>query len=322
MDILKVKGLSTYYYTKSGYNEALHNISFNLRAGEILGLIGESGCGKSTAGLSIMNMIEYPGKIINGDVILSDKSLLKMSKNELRQVLWSEIAMIPQSAMNSLNPSYNVGDQIHEVIRIHFPELSKEEGKKRVKDLLASVGIDSKWYTAYPHKLSGGMKQRIIIAMALACNPKVIISDESTTGLDVLIEAQIISLLKKLKDENDLGIIIISHDLNMVTSICDRIGIMYAGSLVEIASTTQIKYHAAHPYTKALFSSQVDINAFDKKVESIEGVVPRLINPEDKCRFYSRCTKKIEICKGPCPQLKKINEGHEVACYLEVETNG
>jgi len=322
MTVLEVLNLSTYYDTKIGYNEALQGLSFELQSGEMFGLIGESGCGKSTAGFSIMNMIEYPGKIISGDVKLSDKNLLKIDRNELRHILWKEIAMIPQSAMNSLNPSYKVGNQVLEVVKIHFPELTKAEGKDKVEKLLTSVGIDSKWYNAYPHKLSGGMKQRIIIAMALACNPKVIISDESTTGLDVLIEAQIIALIKKLKDENGLGIIIISHDLHMVTSACDRIGIMYAGNLVELANTAEIKNNPKHPYTKALFASQVDINNFDKKVESIDGVVPKLINPENRCRFYSRCTKKIEKCQGIPPRLIKINDKHEVACYLEVEYNG
>lgn len=321
MNILEVRDLSTYYDTKSGYNEALQGISLNLKSGEILGLIGESGCGKSTAAFSIMNMIEYPGKIMSGDVKLSDINLLKISRSELRNILWKEISMIPQSAMNSLNPSYKIGSQILEVVKIHFPELSKNEGKEKVEKLLVSVGIDPKWYNAYPHKLSGGMKQRVIIAMALACNPKVIISDESTTGLDVLIEAQIISLLKKLKDENGLGIIIISHDLHMVTSVCDRIGIMYAGNLVEIASTYEIQNNPRHPYTKALFSSQIDVGDFNKKVESIEGIVPKLINPEDRCRFYSRCTKKIKTCDGISPELVEISDGHEVACYLEVEAH-
>ncbi|HAE43319.1 MAG TPA: dipeptide/oligopeptide/nickel ABC transporter ATP-binding protein [Clostridiales bacterium] len=317
MALLEVKNLTTYYETKVGYNEALQGLTFDLEAGEILGLIGESGCGKSTAGFSIMNMIEYPGKIINGEVVLGGKDLIKMERSELRKVLWKDIAMIPQSAMNALNPAYKVGKQILEAIRLHYPDMDKEEAVKKVEHLMSLVGIDTKWYHGYPHKLSGGMKQRIIIAMALSCDPKVIISDEATTGLDVLIEAQILALLKKIALDRGLGLIVISHDLNMVTAICDRIGIMYAGMLVELTTTENVLNNPKHPYTKALFSSQVDSKDFDKKVTSVDGVVPKLVNPEDKCRFYDRCKQKFEMCEGKCPSLISISDNHKVACYLE-----
>jgi peptide/nickel transport system ATP-binding protein len=321
MVLLEVKNLTTYYETKVGYNEALQGLTFDLEAGEILGLIGESGCGKSTAGFSLMNMIEYPGKIINGEVLLAGKDLIKMERSELRKVLWKDIAMIPQSAMNALNPAYKVGKQILEAVRLHYPEMDKEEAVKKVEHLMGLVGIDAKWYHGYPHKLSGGMKQRIIIAMALSCDPKVIISDEATTGLDVLIEAQILALLKKIALDRGLGLIVISHDLNMVTAICDRIGIMYAGMLVELTTTENVLNNPKHPYTKALFSSQVDSKDFDKKVTSVDGVVPKLINPEDKCRFYDRCKQKFEMCEEKCPSLININENHKVACYLEGGTH-
>lgn len=317
MGILKINNLSTYYETKKGYNEALDDFSLELFEGELLGLIGESGCGKSTAGFSMMRMIEYPGKIMNGEILYEGKDLLKMSDKDFRDILWKEIAMIPQSAMNALNPSYKVGDQIVEAITTHDHEITKKDAIIKSKDLLKSVGLDEKWHSSYPHKLSGGMKQRVIIAMALACDPKIIISDESTTGLDVLIQAQILALLKKLQVDRKLTIVVISHDLNMVTSISDRIAIMYAGKLIELGTTEEIVKDPRHPYTIGLFKSQINLDNINKDVESIKGVVPKLINPEDKCRYYNRCSRKTKVCEQTTPKLIKVSETHYVACYLE-----
>jgi len=317
MAVLEVKNLSTYYHTKEGQNQALDDLSFELNKGEMIGLIGESGCGKSTAGFSIMRMISYPGEIKKGEVLFFGKDILNLKDKEFRQILWKDIAMIPQSSMNALNPSYKIGDQIIEAIMIHYPEISKKEAEKKAKELLKSVGIDEKWHNAYPHKLSGGMKQRVIIAMALSCEPKVIISDESTTGLDVLIQAQILALLKKLQKQRQLSIIVISHDLHMVTSICDKIAIMYAGNLVEIGTTQEIQKDARHPYTKALFNSQIGIDDLDRVVESIDGVVPKLINPENKCRFYNRCSIKTDKCQKTPPELRQVSDTHYIACYME-----
>ncbi len=317
-NILSVRNLSTHYETSIGDNEVLSNFCMDIAPGEMLGLIGESGCGKSTAGLSFIRMIKAPGRICEGEIILDGKDISKIEGDELRSILWKQISMIPQSAMNALNPSYRVGDQILEAVRLHLKHFSKEQAVKHVKNLLVAVGMDEKWYDEYPHKLSGGMKQRVIIAMALSCKPKVIISDESTSGLDVLIEAQILALFKRMKLELGISVIIISHDLRMVTSICDRIGIMYAGHLVELGTSKDISENPTHPYTKALFDSQVDVTDFSKKVTSIEGTVPELINPECKCRFYSRCTRRSELCdKSDAPKLKSISDTHQVACYME-----
>lgn len=318
MVLLKINNLSTYYETKKGFNEALDDFSLELMEGELLGLIGESGCGKSTAGFSIMNMVEYPGKIMNGEILYDGKDILKLDGKDLRDILWKEIAMIPQSAMNALNPSYKVGDQIAEAITIHNRNITKKDAISKSKNLLKCVGLDEKWHTAYPHKLSGGMKQRVIIAMALSCDPKLIISDESTTGLDVLIQAQILALLKKLQVERKLSMIVISHDLHMVSSISDRIAIMYAGKLIELGTTKEILNNARHPYTSALFKSQINLKDIYTTVESIEGVVPKLINPVDQCRFYNRCLRKTKLCEQITPTLNKISETHYVACYLEV----
>jgi len=314
---MKVENLTTYYNTREGYIHALESLSFDLNKGEILGLIGESGCGKSTAGFSFMNMIRKPGEIMNGSVQLGGVDILSADSKTHRKLLWKEIAMIPQSAMNSLDPCYRIGDQIIEALTAHFPEMSWADKLKKTKSLMAEVGLDARLITAYPHKLSGGMKQRVVIAMALSCDPKILISDEATTGLDVLIEAQILAILQRLKKERDLGIVIISHDLHMITTVCDRIGVMYAGYLVEIGTTGDILENARHPYTRALFSSQIDANDFSKRVESIDGVVPIAISPENTCRFYSRCREKAECCSGPPVDLIAVSPTHAVACHME-----
>lgn len=315
MSILKVSHLSTYYSTRAGDNQALEDFSIELRQGEMLGLIGESGCGKSTAGYSILNEIQFPGKIVGGSVELDGVDIMKLPPEEHRKVLWKDIAMIPQSAMNALNPVYKIGKQIVETIRLHFPDMSKADAESKARGLLRQVGMDEKWFNAYPHKLSGGMKQRAIIAMALSCDPKVIISDESTTGLDVLIQAQILQLLKQLQKERELTIIVVSHDLHMVMSICDRIGVMYAGYLVELATTEELQRCQLHPYSQALFSSKIDVEDFDRTVESIDGVVPKLINPPEHCRFYNRCACREECCLQPAPAMVEAEPGHFVACY-------
>ena len=316
MESLVVKDLKTYYHTYKGYNHAVDGVSFSLQKGEIFGLIGESGCGKSTIGNSLMKMIHFPGEIVGGSVMLGENDLVQKSGAELRKLLWKEIAMVPQSAMNAMNPCHKVGKQIMEAIELHMPELSKQQIRERMEELLVSVGLNKKWADAFPHKLSGGMKQRAIIAMALACNPKVIISDEATTGLDVLIEAQILALYRKLAEELDISIIIISHDLHMVSSVCDRIGIMYGGHLVETLNSSDI-HEAHHPYTKALFASQVDASDFDRRVEPIGGYVPKLVDPEDQCRFFSRCMEQCEKCSGSAPVLKDVAPNHKVACWRE-----
>lgn len=320
MALLEVKNLQTYYETRAGDNQAVDGVSFTLEGGEMLGLIGESGCGKSTAGLSIMNMTQYPGKIVGGEVWLDGKNLLTLTGDAFRNTLWAEIAMIPQSAMNALNPAYTIGKQIMEAVRLHNPGMTESQCRTHVESLLNMVGLDAKWFNAFPHKLSGGMKQRVVIAMALSCDPKVLISDEATTGLDVLIEAQILALLRKIKRERNIGIILVSHDLHMVMSICDRVGIMYAGHLVEIGTTEEIRNDPQHPYTKALFESQIDVKDFSKTVHSIEGHVPKLIHPENRCRFYSRCSVRTARCEGVPPSMRNIGGAHSVACYVGGES--
>ncbi|WP_045519383.1 ABC transporter ATP-binding protein [Neobacillus niacini] len=319
--VLSVENLSTFFKTDKGIAKAVENVSFSVDEGEMLGLIGESGCGKTTVAQSILRLIEYPGKVVAGSVYLNGKNLLKATDSDLTGLRWREISVIPQSAMNALNPVYTVGDQIIEAILLH-DNVNKKEAVERTKKLLELVGIDGERWKSYPHEFSGGMKQRVAIAMALACNPKLVISDESTTGLDVLTQAQVISLIKNLQKKMNLSVILISHDLPMVTSICDRIAIMYAGNLVEWASTEEILKNAEHPYSKALLNATPDLSNPEREVTSIPGSVPNLVNIPTCCRFHTRCPYAFDRCRQETPEFKEIKPGHYVACFLEEEQNG
>lgn len=318
--VLSVENLSTFYKTDKGISRAVENVSFTVEEGEILGLIGESGCGKSTVAQSILRLIEYPGKVVKGKVFLHDKELISASEAALYDIRWREISVIPQSAMNALNPVHRIGEQIMEAILIH-EHVSKKEALARTKVLLELVGIDRDRWKSYPHEFSGGMKQRVAIAMALACYPKMIISDESTTGLDVLTQSQVIALLKDLQRKMNLAIILISHDLPMVTSISDKIAIMYAGKLVEWASTDDILNDSRHPYSRALLDATPDLVNRDKKIVSIPGTVPNLVNIKSCCRFHTRCPFAFERCKVEEPEFKEVKPGHFAACFLEEENH-
>ncbi|WP_191567571.1 ABC transporter ATP-binding protein [Metabacillus idriensis] len=316
--VLSVENLSTYFKTDKGIAKAVENVSFTIDEGEMLGLIGESGCGKTTVAQSILRLIEYPGKVISGSVLLNGKDLLRASESELYSLRWKEISVIPQSAMNALNPIFTVGDQIMESILLH-EDVNRREALDRTKTLLELVGIDGERWKSYPHEFSGGMKQRVAIAMALACNPKLVISDESTTGLDVLTQAQVIALIKDLQKKMNLSVILISHDLPMVTAICDKIAIMYAGRIVEWATTKDILKNARHPYSQALLNATPDLSEPEKEVVSIPGSVPNLVNFPNSCRFHTRCPYAFEKCRKENPELKEVKPGHFTACFLEEE---
>lgn len=316
MTILQVENLSTYYRTDRGEAKAVEDVSFSIKKGEMLGLIGESGCGKTTVAQSILRLVEYPGRIVSGKAYLDGIDLLTAKQDELEKLRWKDISVIPQSAMNALNPIYTIGDQIVESILIH-KDVSKEAAIKRTEELLEMVGIKKNRFKNYPHEFSGGMKQRVAIAMALSCNPKLVISDESTTGLDVLTQAQIIALIKQLQKDLGLSIILISHDLPMVTSVCDRVAIMYAGKIVELANTQDILKHCSHPYSNGLLNATPDLSNPDKEVVSIPGSVPDLVKPPTGCRFYDRCNARMNVCKEESPDLKEIRPDHFSACFLE-----
>lgn len=315
-NVLTVENLSTHFTTEKGTAKAVENVSFSVKKGEMLGLIGESGCGKTTVAQSILRLIEYPGKVVDGKVMLDGKDLVAATERELEDIRWKEISVIPQSAMNALNPVHSVGAQIMESILLH-EKVSSKEALRRTKELLDLVGIDGERWKSYPHEFSGGMKQRVAIAMALSCNPKLVISDESTTGLDVLTQAQVIALIKRLQIELNLSVIIISHDLPMVTAICDRIAIMYAGKIIEWADTQDISEDARHPYAKGLLDATPDLANPDKEIISIPGSVPNLINPPQGCRFHPRCQFAMDRCKKEIPELKEVKPGHYAACFLE-----
>ncbi len=316
--VLSVENLSTYFKTDTGIAKAVENVSFTIDEGEMLGLIGESGCGKTTVAQSILRLIEYPGKVVSGSVLLNGKDLLKASEKELYSLRWKEVSVIPQSAMNALNPIFTVVDQIMESILLH-EDINKKEALVRTKTLLDLVGIDGERWKSYPHEFSGGMKQRVAIAMALACNPKLVISDESTTGLDVLTQAQVISLIKNLQKKMNLSVILISHDLPMVTAICDKIAIMYAGRIVEWARTEDILKNARHPYSQALLNATPDLSNPEKEVVSIPGSVPNLVNFPNSCRFHTRCPNAFEKCSQENPEIIEGRPGHFTACFLEEE---
>lgn len=319
--VLSVENLSTFFKTDKGIARAVEDVTFSIEEGEMLGLIGESGCGKTTVAQSILRLIEYPGKVVAGNVFLNGKDLIKATDDELYNLRWKDISVIPQSAMNALNPVYTVGEQITEAILLH-EKVSKAEALDRTKTLLELVGIDGARAKSYPHEFSGGMKQRVAIAMALACNPKLVISDESTTGLDVLTQAQVIALIKNLQKKMNLSVILISHDLPMVTAICDKIAIMYAGKLVEWATTDEIVNNPIHPYSKALLNATPDLSDPDREVVSIPGSVPNLVNIPKCCRFHSRCEFAFDRCRQETPEFKEVRPGHFAACFFKEGDNG
>ncbi len=317
--LLEVKDLKTYFYTTKGIVKAVDGVSFTLRKGEVLGLAGESGCGKSTTAYSIIRLVPPPGRIVGGQIFFEGRDLLKMDNESFRkEIRWKKISMVFQGAMNALNPVYTVGDQMAEVIMLH-EGLTKKEAYARVYKLLQMVGIDPRRAHSYPHELSGGMKQRVMIAMALALNPPLVIADEPTTALDVVVQAQIMNLLKRLQREYKMSIILITHDLSLIAEIADKVAIMYAGKIVEIGRAEQIFYNPQHPYTKGLLASIPRIRGEIKKLEWIPGVPPDLRSPPPGCRFHPRCRFRFEPCDKQEPPLIEIEPEHYVACWLYVK---
>lgn len=317
-ELLKVKGLKTYFYTYEGVVKALEGINLDINKGESLGLVGETGCGKSVTALSIMRLIQWPpGKIIDGEITLDGKDLLKISEEEMRKIRGSDISMIFQEPMSSLNPVFTIGSQIAEAITLH-QEVNKKEAEKRSLDMLDLVGMPDaeKVLKQYPHELSGGMQQRAMIAMALSCKPSLLIADEPTTALDVTVQAQILDLIQKVNKEIDSSMLLITHDLGVVAQVCDRVAVMYAGYIVEVGTVKQIFKNPYHPYTKGLMYAIPKIHVETKRLEVIKGVVPNLITPPSGCRFHPRCDHAMDVCKKKVPPTVKVEEGHYVACFL------
>jgi len=315
-NVLEVKDLKMYYFTTKGVVKAVDNITFNLRKGEVLGLAGESGCGKSSLGFTLMGMPTPPGKIVGGSVKIDGREIVGLPEDVLRkEIRWQKISMIFQGAMNALNPVYTVGTQMIEPLLLHRG-MGKEEALDRAQKYLELVGLDPEIVYRYPHELSGGMKQRVIIASALLLEPEVVIADEPTTALDVVVQAQIINLLKKLKKELGLSMIFITHDLSILAEISDRIAIMYAGKIVEIGDSEKVYYEPAHPYTQKLLAAIPRLHEDVERLEFIPGQPPNLINPPKGCRFHPRCPYAMQVCKEQEPELKEVDKDHYAACWL------
>lgn len=314
--ILKVENLKMYYHTSKGLVKAINNISFEINTGETLGIVGESGCGKTSLGTSLLRMPSIPGKYEGGKIILDNEDIIPLKEEYIRKnIRWSKISMVFQGAMNSLTPVYTIGSQMIETLNRHV-DMSKTEANKLIEEYLGYVGLHSSVAKRYPHELSGGMKQRVVIAAALFLKPKLIILDEPTTALDVIVQAQIINLLKKLKKDFNLSFIFITHDLALEAEISDRVCVMYAGKIAELASNEDIYKNAKHPYTKRLLKATPRLNKAVSKLEFIEGTPPDLLNPPKGCMFYERCKERIDKCKNEEPIIKDIGNGHLCACHL------
>jgi peptide/nickel transport system ATP-binding protein len=317
MVVLDVQGLTTHYITLSGAVKAAEDVSFQVDKGEALGLAGESGCGKTTVALSIMRILPPGGKIVKGKILFKGKDIIPLSEDEMRKnVRWKGISIVFQGAMNALNPVFKVGDQISEAILLHEPNVTKKEAMERTAKLLELVNIDPERADNYPHEFSGGMRQRAMIAMALACNPELLISDEPATALDVIVAAQVLKLMRELKQKLNLAMILITHDLSIIAETCEKIAVMYAGNIVEYGRVLDVFKEPLHPYTQGLLSVFPGIKASKTRLTSIPGLPPDLLNPPSGCRFNPRCKYAMEICRKSQPELVAIHKGHYVACHL------
>lgn len=319
--LLEVKNLKTHFFTEDGVVHAVDGVDFYVNPGEVLGIVGESGCGKSVTSLSIMRLISAPGKIVEGQIFFEDKDLVQATEEEMMQVRGNRVSMIFQQPQSALNPVFKAGDQISEVLNIH-QDLGKEAGVKRSVELLKLVGIPDpeRRSEAFPHELSGGMAQRVMIAMALACVPDLLIADEPTTALDVTIQAQILDLMRDMRTQLGSAMILITHDLGVIAEMADRVAVMYAGEIVEQSKVADLFDNGLHPYTKGLIGSIPVLGEIREKLEVIPGSVPNLINPPNGCRFAPRCSARVQhslsICTEEHPELIDIDESHKVRCWL------
>ena len=316
--LLEIKDEKLSFFTPAGEVKALNGVSFSMNEGEVLGIVGESGSGKSVTAYSIMGLTAYPGKLIGGTIYFNGHQIEKMSEKEMRKIRGNEVSIIFQDPMTSLNPVYTIGNQITEVIRLHTGK-SKKEAYDRAKELLEIVGINepTKRLKQYPHELSGGMRQRVMIAIALACEPKLLIADEPTTALDVTIQAQILELMQELRQKLGMSIIMITHDLGVVASMCERIAVMYAGHIVEYGTADEIFYEPKHEYTKGLINSIPKLSAQEiERLVPIEGQPVDLLNPPAGCPFAPRCANCMKICLREMPPKTELSDTHYSHCWL------
>ena len=318
--LLEINHLKSYFFTRKGVSPAVDDVSIRVPKGKIVGIVGESGCGKSMTAKSIMDLLKYPGRVVDGEILLEGRDLAKLSAREKRKVRGEDVSMIFQEPMTSLNPVVKVGKQVREAILIH-QKISKEEAKKRVLEVFQQVGISEpeKRYECYPHELSGGLRQRVMIAMAMVCRPKLMIADEPTTALDVTIEAQILKLIKQLCDTTGMSCLLISHNLGVIAQMCDYVYVMYAGKIVEQGDVFTLFDHPTHPYTKGLLASIIHLDQLTDRLSTIPGVVPNLMHLPDGCAFCGRCSEAKEVCKTKKPELYDLGGGHAVRCFLTGE---
>ncbi|BAA80578.1 oligopeptide ABC transporter, ATP binding protein [Aeropyrum pernix K1] len=315
-ELLVVEDLKTYFYTLRGIVKAVDGVSFTLRRGEVLGIAGESGSGKSTLAWSILGLVPPPGRIVGGRIMIDGMDVTSMSEAELRRkVRWKKVSMVFQGAMNVLTPVYTVGRQIEEVLQIHRG-VGRHEARQRVYELLESVGLHRSIADRYPHELSGGQKQRVVIAMALALEPDIVIADEPTTALDVVVQAQILNLLKKLAWEKNLSIILITHDLSVIAELAETVMIMYGGKIAEYGPSDAVFTKPQHPYTQALLKAIPKLRGPIDRLAYIPGSPPDLRNPPPGCRFHPRCPKAFDRCSREEPPLFRVGDGHLSACWL------
>jgi len=317
-EIVEFRNLETHFDTPAGTLKAVNDVSFKIREGETICIVGESGCGKSVTAMSLMGLIETPpGKIVGGEILFEGQDLLKLSKRQMSKIRGKDISIIFQEPMSSLNPVLTIGEQISEPLMKHLL-LDRKEAKKRAIELITMVGIPrpEKIFDSYPHELSGGMRQRIMIAIALSCDPKLLIADEPTTALDVTIQAQILDLMRNIKKTHNTAIMLITHDLGVVAEMADYVVVMYAGKVIEEAPVMELFKNPKHPYTKGLLKAKPILNQTQERLYSIPGQVPNPVDLEDNCHFSDRCESCMAICKEKPPVLKEYGEEHKAACWL------
>jgi peptide/nickel transport system ATP-binding protein len=323
MSLLEIRGLKTHFKTDDGWLHAVDGVDLSVEAGETLGVVGESGCGKSVTAMSVLKLIAMPpGRIVAGQILWQGRDLVPMSADEMRRIRMKEIAIVFQEPMTSLNPVYTIGDQVGEALRLH-EGLNRRQATERAIEMLRRVHIPTpeRRVHDYPHQFSGGMRQRVMIAMALSCSPKLLIADEPTTALDVTIQAQILDLLAELKSEFGMAVMLITHAMGVVAEVAQRVVVMYAGKVVEQAPVAELFAHPRHPYTQGLIRSipRIDTAATHKvRLETIAGTVPKLIAPAEGCRFAPRCKHAVAACTQATPPLRYVAPGHQVACILDV----
>lgn len=314
---LQINNLKTQFFTSKGVIPAVDDVSITIPKGKIVGLVGESGCGKSMTAMSIMQLLRKPGKVMGGEILFQGKNLLTCTKQELRDIKGNRISMIFQEPMTSLNPVYTVGRQVREAIMLH-QDISKEQAKEKVLKIFRQVGIPEpeRRYNAFPHQLSGGLRQRVMIGMAMVCEPELLIADEPTTALDVTIEAQILQLMKKLRDEHGTSILLITHNMGVVAEVCDYVYVMYAGKVMEQSETFELFRNTLHPYTTGLLRSIPQMEDKKERLYSIKGMVPNLLNLPSGCSFCNRCEHATKHCEAERPDNYEINDLHSTRCFL------